>query len=431
LTAFSKNVRVCVLWQRPLGRPRGGNTTTIDLERDVQGRITESCALASCNVDQTTHYVYDAGGERVRKTQGNSGTDRLTLWPWLDVDLASQTYSIHYFAGSRRLVSARYSGLGSTTSPQGQYDGSLLFHSNHVGSNVLVTDSSTGAIVQESVLDPFGELLAEPVGPAATPYVFTDQEHDVESALDYFGARYYDPWVGRFMSVDPESLGGVTFGRMGWDTQNANVYSYAVNRPTVLIDPTGRTPMYCAHGWCSTDPGSNPTLFEGVTFDGGSVLSGVFGGEQKQSGVQDPGITLPDGADVQVGETEAGNDLDSTPRDPGTENFDRDLKNVRQAVDNVKDAVLGSDLKHELPKGTTVTKLTFDDRIIRAADNKVKEGAINLETGEVAIFHHTFGTVRAFEETVSHEYGHNIPGEGEGPANGFQQKVMDLLDSTR
>jgi len=44
---------------------------------------------------------------------------------------------------------------------------------------------------------------------------FTDQERDAETGLDYFGARYYDPWVGRFMSVDPESLGGSMFPAAG------------------------------------------------------------------------------------------------------------------------------------------------------------------------------------------------------------------------
>ena len=59
----------------------------------------------------------------------------------------------------------------------------------------------------------------------------------------YFGARYYDPWVGRFMSQDPDlvgAFGGVTFGRIGSDPQEFNAYSYVTNRPTTMVDPTGR-----------------------------------------------------------------------------------------------------------------------------------------------------------------------------------------------
>jgi RHS repeat-associated protein len=32
---------------------------------------------------------------------------------------------------------------------------------------------------------------------------FTSKERDVETGLDYFGARYYESWSGRWMSVDP------------------------------------------------------------------------------------------------------------------------------------------------------------------------------------------------------------------------------------
>ena len=58
----------------------------------------------------------------------------------------------------------------------------------------------------------------------------------------YYGARYYDPWVGRFLSHDPALIGsvaGVTFDRIGFDAQNFNAYSYVLNRPTVMVDPNG------------------------------------------------------------------------------------------------------------------------------------------------------------------------------------------------
>ena len=141
------------------------------------------------------------------------------------------------------------------------YSSARYYHSDHVGSNTLVTRSD-GSTVQESVLDPFGELLHQPLTSASNAYLFTDQERDGETGLDYFGARYYDPWVGRFMSVDPESLGGITFSRQGWDTQNANVYSYVRNSPTVLTDPTGRCSQYDAYA-CSGFSGATSTHISG------------------------------------------------------------------------------------------------------------------------------------------------------------------------
>jgi len=109
--------------------------------------------------------------------------------------------------------------------------------------------------------------------------LLTDQERDAETGLDYFGARYYDPWVGRFMSVDPESLGGVTFGRSLADTQQTNVYSYVRNSPTRLIDPTGRIPITPPPDdvevitITGTRTGPQPSGLEGLPTDVGAVLN--------------------------------------------------------------------------------------------------------------------------------------------------------------
>jgi len=75
--------------------------------------------------------------------------------------------------------------------------------------------------------------------------LLTDQERDAETGLDYFGARYYDPWVGRFMSVDPAFVShqpSSMFIRAHFDSQAVNVYSAMLNRPTTLVDPDGREP---------------------------------------------------------------------------------------------------------------------------------------------------------------------------------------------
>ncbi len=79
---------------------------------------------------------------------------------------------------------------------------------------------------------------------------FTDQENDPESGLMYYGARYYDPWVGRFLSQDPGLIGpvgGMSFAGIAANSGNFNAYSYALNAPTVYTDPTGRTSFNQQH----------------------------------------------------------------------------------------------------------------------------------------------------------------------------------------
>jgi RHS repeat-associated protein len=109
-----------------------------------------------------------------------------------------------------------------------------------VGSNSVVARSD-GA-VQKTFFRPFGEFAQS--GSNLTPYLFTDQEHDPETSLQYFGARYYDPWVGRFLEQDPALIGpaeGLTFLRVPTAPQNLNSSSYAVNNPTRFVDPTGES----------------------------------------------------------------------------------------------------------------------------------------------------------------------------------------------
>jgi RHS repeat-associated protein len=65
---------------------------------------------------------------------------------------------------------------------------------------------------------------------------FTGKERDSETGLDYFGARYYGNWYGRFLSADwsakPEA---VPYSDLH-DPQSLNLYSYVRNIPTVKID---------------------------------------------------------------------------------------------------------------------------------------------------------------------------------------------------
>lgn len=64
---------------------------------------------------------------------------------------------------------------------------------------------------------------------------FTSKERDVETGLDYFGARYYSNLQARFISVDPIF---VTLERLV-DPQRLNLYNYTKNNPLRFVDPNG------------------------------------------------------------------------------------------------------------------------------------------------------------------------------------------------
>ncbi|ODS37095.1 MAG: hypothetical protein A7316_02205 [Candidatus Altiarchaeales archaeon WOR_SM1_86-2] len=72
-------------------------------------------------------------------------------------------------------------------------------------------------------------------GGSKEKYLFTGQEHDSETGLYYYGARYYSPEVRRFVQADPVIM-------EPYDPQYLNRYSYVLNNPLMYNDPTGREP---------------------------------------------------------------------------------------------------------------------------------------------------------------------------------------------
>ncbi len=63
-------------------------------------------------------------------------------------------------------------------------------------------------------------------------YKFNGKELDESTGYYYYGARYYDPSISIFLSVDP----------LAEQFPNYNPYTYTMNNPVNLVDPTGMAP---------------------------------------------------------------------------------------------------------------------------------------------------------------------------------------------
>ncbi|MDO9319288.1 MAG: RHS repeat-associated core domain-containing protein [Gammaproteobacteria bacterium] len=125
----------------------------------------------------------------------------------------------------------------SNASPSTQY-----LHKDTLGSTDIVTNA-VGSVVAEMSFDAFGKrrnvlTLAElaeaqyDVLNAITTKGFTGHEMVDEVGIIHMGGRIYDPELGRFMSADPivQSIS---------NAQNLNRYSYVLNNPLSLVDPSG------------------------------------------------------------------------------------------------------------------------------------------------------------------------------------------------
>jgi RHS repeat-associated protein len=94
--------------------------------------------------------------------------------------------------------------------------------------------------------DPFGDYMTpHGSGGDANEMHLTGKEHDSESGNDYFGARYYNSPMGRFMSPDWSAKAEpVPYAKLG-NPQTLNLYAFVGNSPVSHVDVDGHAPL----GW--------------------------------------------------------------------------------------------------------------------------------------------------------------------------------------
>jgi len=100
--------------------------------------------------------------------------------------------------------------------------------SDHLGSPRLVIDTTTGAVAQRMDYDAFGNVLVD-TNPGFQPFGFAGGIYDPDTKLVRFGARDYDPEVGRWTAKDPIRFAG----------GDANLYGYVVGDPVNAGDSLG------------------------------------------------------------------------------------------------------------------------------------------------------------------------------------------------
>ncbi|MCZ8297691.1 RHS repeat-associated core domain-containing protein [Flavobacterium sp.] len=102
-----------------------------------------------------------------------------------------------------------------------------------------------------------------------SPYKFNGKELDEETGLYYYGARYYDPKVSIWLSVDP----------LAEKYPNVSPYVYCLNNPVRFIDPDGRKVAEPPVIWIKDVKGSH-NIFKfatGLRYQTGDNYFDVFG----------------------------------------------------------------------------------------------------------------------------------------------------------
>ncbi len=169
-------------------------------------------------------FGYDDGGTRLWK----QNTNTLNVWIGDLYEARGSTNLFHIFAGSKRV--ATYSPANQLPGASGT-TGFHYYHPDHLGSSSLLTDA-TGAVAEHYEYSAYGRERANGGAAPDASHRFTGQVFDAEIGLYYYGARYYDADLGRFIQAD-------TIIPSMWDPQSWNRYTYTLNNPLKYVDPTG------------------------------------------------------------------------------------------------------------------------------------------------------------------------------------------------
>jgi RHS repeat-associated protein len=158
-------------------------------------------------------FVYDFSGQRVKKNS--------TIYIGKLYECTGGSCTKYIFAGSNRIAYK----VGSAT---------YYYHTDHLGSSSVITNAS-GTKVNELYYYPYGKTKY--ALDSSLTHKFTGQEEDEETGLYYYGARYYDPAIGRFISAD-------SIVPSPGNPQNLNRYTYCLNNPVILVDPNGHVAWF-------------------------------------------------------------------------------------------------------------------------------------------------------------------------------------------
>jgi RHS repeat-associated protein len=188
--------------------------------------------------------------QRVRKSLGEGPQSRHTLeiFDTLRLERASIEKTSGDYQASRENTHVYLgSGLGhvfwdTQNKLAHQVPGSnVTMHlaiEDRLGSNSIVINHASGELVERTTYLPYGavesDFRPERWNSFREDYKFTGKEEDIEVGIIYFGARYYQPYLGLWASADPLSIHGV-----GGDV---NPYSYVGGRVTRFTDPLGLEP---------------------------------------------------------------------------------------------------------------------------------------------------------------------------------------------
>jgi len=232
-----------------------GNMNTMShlptMRWDHDDQLQETSRARENESGESTFYVYDSAGERVRKvtthTDGTLKHERIYLGGYeiyreyaaateadKEQPIKLERTTLHIMDDQQRvaMVEHRMKGNDKSSGPKHLIRYQL---GNHLGSSSIELNETAQIISYEEYF-PFGDTayqatncnLESNLESNPKRYRYIGKERDEENGFSYHGARYYVGWLGRWVTTDPIGI-----------ADSLNLFQYSNNNPIVFRDSNG------------------------------------------------------------------------------------------------------------------------------------------------------------------------------------------------
>jgi len=171
---------------------------------------------------KTITYTYDASGQKLRRVSPITGTtDYISGIQYDDNNTGTSTISFIQTEEGKAIP------IGTTYNYE-------YYLTDHLGNSRIGFDTQTGVArqVQQDDYMPFGMEIMRYVSGSKNEYLYNKKELQEELQEEDYGARFYDPVIARWTTIDP-------MAEMG---RRETPYGYAFDDPMHFTDPDGMWP---------------------------------------------------------------------------------------------------------------------------------------------------------------------------------------------